>query len=404
MIKRLLVVFGVAILLLLGWAARELYRPHRGYDGNLIVVLEPGTRSTQAAGVLVERGVLANRWPFLLRYWLGRPRRSLKAGEYLFDRPLRPLDVYRKLVIGDVYLHAVVIPEGSNRFDMARILHQQFNINPEEFLRATEQGSAIHDLAPQAQTLEGYLFPDTYRLPRSVSAASVVAAMLARFRHVIDSKFPHDVRAQPEKLHQAITLASLVEKETPAASERPVVAGVFAKRLEKGIPLQCDPTVIYAARLNDRPIGPIKQSDLDFDSPYNTYRYAGLPPGPIASPGEASIRAALNPSHGDFLYFVSNNHGGHSFARTLAEHQRNVARYRREVTALRRNSSGKLQAEPASRPGRRGKTDATSGSGRAQSQKQKAAHSGTQSDAGPRTAGRAPDPRPSGGTPPAPRP
>ena len=178
---------------------------------------------------------------------------------------------------------------------MARILHQQFNINPEEFLHATEQGSAIHDLAPQAESLEGYLFPDTYRFARGVSAASVVAAMLARFRHVVDSRFPSDVRSQPKKLHQVITLASLVEKETPASSERPVVAGVFAKRLEKGIPLQCDPTVIYAARLNDRPIGPIKQSDLDFDSPYNTYRYAGLPPGPIASPGEASIRAAFNP-------------------------------------------------------------------------------------------------------------
>jgi UPF0755 protein len=306
--------------------------------------------------------------------------------------------------MGDVYLHAVVIPEGSDRFDMARILHQQMGVNPEEFLRATEQGSLIHDVAPQATTLEGYLFPDTYRFPRGVAAASVVAAMLARFRHVVDSRFPPDVHSQPEKLHQVITLASLVEKETPASSERPMVAGVFAKRLEKGIPLQCDPTVIYAARLNHRPIGPILQSDLEFDSPYNTYRYAGLPPGPIASPGEASIRAALHPSQGDFLYFVSNNHGGHIFSRTLAEHQRNVARYRREVTALRRNSSGKAQAEPAAHPGRRAKTDATSGSGRAQGQKQKTAHSGTRSDAGPRTAGRAADSSHPGGTPPAPRP
>jgi len=404
MIKRLLVALGVVVLASLGWAARELYRPYRGYDGSLVVVLEPGTHAMQAASMLVHRGVLANRWPFLLRYWLGRPRRSLKAGEYLFDRPLRPLDVYRKLVMGDVFLHAVVIPEGSNRFDMARILHQQFNINPEDFLRATGQSSAIHDLAPQAASLEGYLFPDTYRFPRGVTAASVVSAMLARFRHVVDSRFPSDVRSQPEKLHRVITLASLVEKETPASSERPMVAGVFAKRLEKGIPLQCDPTVIYAARLNDRPIGPIRQSDLEFDSPYNTYRHAGLPPGPIASPGEASIRAALSPAAGDFLYFVSNNHGGHIFARTLAEHLRNVSRYRREVTALRRNSSGKPQAAPASRPGRGGKTDATSGSGRAQSQKQKAGHSGTRSDAGPRTAGRAADSRHPGGTPPAPRP
>ena len=403
MIKWLLVLLGVAVLLLFGWAASELYRPYRGYSGNLMIVLEPGTHAMQAAGVLVERGVLSNRWPFLLRYWLGRTRRSLKAGEYLFDRPLRPLDVYRKLVSGDVYLHPVVIPEGSDRFDMARILHQQMGVNPEEYLRATEQGSAIHDLDPEAKTLEGYLFPDTYRFPRGVTAASVVAAMLARFRHVVDTRLPPDVLSQPAKLHQVITLASLVEKETPAASERPVVAGVFTKRLGKGIPLQCDPTVVYAARLNDRPIGPIKQSDLDFDSPYNTYRYAGLPPGPIASPGEASIRAALNPNAGDFLYFVSNNHGGHIFARTLAEHQRNVSRYRREVAALRRNSSGKGRTAQALPPGRRGKMDATSGSGRAQTAKQEASHPGTRSDAKSRTPGGTGDSRHSSGTPPAPR-
>jgi UPF0755 protein len=404
MIKWLLIGLGVVILVSLGWAARELYRPYRGYSGAVIVILEPGARATQAASLLLERGVLRSRWPFLLRYMLGRPRRGLKAGEYLFDRPLRPIDVYRKLVVGDVYLHAVIIPEGSDRYDMARILRQQFGIDPEEFLRATEQSSAIHDLAPQAVTLEGYLFPDTYRFPRGVTAASVVAAMLARFRHVLDSRFFPDVRPQPAKLHQVITLASLVEKETPAPSERPVVASVFARRLKKGMPLQCDPTVVYAARLNRRPIGLILTSDLEFDSPYNTYRYAGLPPGPIASPGEASIRSALNPSEGDFLYFVSNLHGGHIFSRTLAEHQRNVARYRREVTALRRNSSGKTQAEPTPHPGRRGKSVATSSSSRAQRQQQKAADSGTRSGAGPRTAGGAGDSRHPGGTPAAPQP
>jgi UPF0755 protein len=136
-----------------------------------------------------------------------------------------------------------------------------------------------------------------------------------------------------------MTLASLIEKETPEASERPLIAGVFARRLERGMLLQSDPTVVYAARLDRRSLGPISQSDLEFDSPYNTYRHSGLPPGPIANPGLASIRAALRPAAGDALYFVANNHGGHVFARTLAEHQRNVSRYRREVAALRRNES-----------------------------------------------------------------
>jgi UPF0755 protein len=173
---------------------------------------------------------------------------------------------------------------------------------------------------------------------------------------------------------------------------------VFRRRLEKRWPLQCDPTVVYAARLNGRPIGPITQRDLDFDSPYNTYRYAGLPPGPIASPGEASIRAAFNPEAGDFLYFVSNNRGGHIFSRTLAEHQRNVARYRREVGALRRAAAGKVKPpKQASDSGRRGKTGvATSSNKGDKGQQQKATHPRSLPSAGPGTRRGARDPRPPG--------
>ena len=317
---------------------REIKRPYRGYSGNLILEIAPGTQAPEVAQVLVDRGVLAYRAPFLFLHTLGRVRhRSLKAGEYLFDRPLAPLDVYRKLVQGDVYLRTVVIPEGSDRFDMARILHQQLGLSPEAFLRFTEQPLPVSDLDPQAPTMEGYLFPDTYRFPHNVSAAAVTLTMLARFRRVLDSKLPEELRQSPAELHEVLTLASLVEKETPAPAERPLVAGVFVRRLEARMPLQCDPTVVYAARLNDEAAaGPITQSDLQLASPYNTYRNAGLPPGPICSPGEASIRAALDPAPGRALYFVSNNHGGHVFASTLAEHQRNVARYRREVAELRR--------------------------------------------------------------------
>jgi len=398
MTKRLLIAFAALLLVGLAWTWRELYRPYRGYTGNLILLLEPGTHASQAAMMLVEQGVLARRWPFLLRYWLGRPVHTIKAGEYLFDRPLRPTDVYRKLVQGDIYLHAVVIPEGSDRFDMARILQRQLDLNPEEFLRVTEQVAAIRDLDPQARTLEGYLFPDTYRFPRGVTAAAVVLTMLARFRHVLDSRLPPDLPPSPGKLHEVITLASLVEKETPTPSERPVVAGVFARRLEKRWPLQCDPTVIYAARLNHRPIGPITQRDLEFDSPYNTYRHAGLPPGPIASPGEASIRAALSPAAGNFCYFVSNNHGGHIFSRTLAEHQRNVALYRREVAALNRVAAVKEKAaKEAIERGRRGKSDvATSSSSGGESKQQKAAHPRPVPGTGPGTRRGARDSRPPG--------
>lgn len=340
MTRRLLI--AVAALGLVGLFAvlRELYRPYQGYSGSRRVVVEPGTRALAVAELLVANGVLPHRLPFLFRYWLSRPFQSLKAGEYLFDRPLRPVDVYRRLVRGDIFLHPVVIPEGSDRFDMARIFRERLGLDPEEFLRLTERTAAIRDLDPGAPSLEGYLFPDTYRFPRGVNSATVVATMLARFRQVLDAEFSQDLRQSPGNLHDVITLASLVEKETPASAERPVIAGVFTKRLELGRPLQCDPTVVYAVRLSHRligrSIGPINHTDLDFDSPYNTYRHVGLPPGPIASPGEASIRAALKPASGDLLYFVSNNQGGHVFARTLAEHQRNVARYRRRVAAVPR--------------------------------------------------------------------
>jgi UPF0755 protein len=164
--------------------------------------------------------------------------------------------------------------------------------------------------------------------------------MVARFRHIMETRLHGDFSPGSERLHSVVTLASLVEKETPDPAERPVVAGVFARRLEKGMLLQCDPTVVYAARLADRPIDTIHVSDLNFNSKFNTYRHAGLPPGPIANPGESSLRAAFHPADGDELYFVSNNHGGHVFAKSLAEHQRNVAQYRRELGVRSRKSGG----------------------------------------------------------------
>jgi UPF0755 protein len=342
----LLLLAAVATLAGTVWIIDNLRRPYRGYSGNLILVIEPGTRAPEVAQLLASRGVLAYRLPFLLLNECGRARhRTLKAGEYLFDRPLRPIDVYRKLIRGDVYLHPVVIPEGSDRFDIARIVEQQLGLRPEDFLRATEQTSLIDDLDPGALTLEGYLYPDTYRFPRTSGPAAVVTTMVARFRRVLESQLPPDLARSPERLQEIITLASLVEKETPDPAERPIIAGVFARRLERNMLLQCDPTVIYADRLARRPIAkssvPITRSELAADSPYNTYLHAGLPPGPICSPGLVSIRAALDPTPGEALYFVSNNHGGHVFASTLQEHQRNVTRYRREMADLRRASQGK---------------------------------------------------------------
>jgi UPF0755 protein len=362
----LLLLAAVPALAATVWVIDNLRRPYRGYSGNLILVISPGTPAPEVAQLLASRGVLAYRLPFLLLHELGRARhRTLKAGEYLFDRPQSPVDVYRRLIRGDVYLHAVVIPEGSDRFDIARIVEQQLGLSPEDFLRATEQTSLIHDIDPGALNLEGYLYPDTYRFPRTAGSAAVVAAMLGRFRRVVESQLPRDLARSPERVQAIITLASLVEKETPDPAERPIIAGVFARRLERKMPLQSDPTVIYAQRIAQGPIvkfsDPITRSELAANSPYNTYVRIGLPPGPICSPGLVSIRAALDPTPGQALYFVSNHRGGHVFAATLQEHQRNVTRYRREIAALRHPPAGGNQeadqplstSHPTARPSSR---------------------------------------------------
>src|SRR6266567_1388591 len=252
--KRLLLVLGLIVVVAgavaFAYFRRELYRPYCGYSGNVLLVIAPGTTARNLTDTLVERGVLARPLPFLLRYLVGRARHRLKAGEYFFDRPLRPIDVYWKLIRGDIYLHPVLIPEGSDRFDIAAILHRDLQINPDVFLRLTEETPLIRDLDPQAPTLEGYLFPDTYRFARGTLAATVLETMLARFRHVYEAKFKKELETSGASLHDAMTLASLVEKETPDPAERPIVAGVFARRLKQKMPLACDPTVVYAARLD----------------------------------------------------------------------------------------------------------------------------------------------------------
>lgn len=347
-------VLAAAVLAGGAWVAYQTLKPYRAYSGTVLMTLEPGTGAADAARLLAAHGVLRGRIPFLALYALGRyQRRTLKAGEYLFDRPLSPRDVYWKLVHGDIYYHLVVIPEGSDRFDIARILQEKLGISPQEFLRASDQVALVRDLDPAAPTLEGYLFPDSYRFPASTTAAAAVEAMVARFRRALDLQLRYDNSGE-RSLHDVVTLASLVEKETPDPGERPEIAGVFARRLERGMLLECDPTVAYAQRLEEAdgataPLKPqpITASELNSDSPYNTYRHAGLPPGPICSPGAAALEAALHPAPGDTLYFVSNLHGGHIFARTLAEHQRNVARYRRAAGDRGAATDRRAAAPPA---------------------------------------------------------
>jgi UPF0755 protein len=333
--KRVALAVFVAGLATGAWLTLQWLTPF-SKGAPVVVNIASGEAPSQLAQQLVASGVLRGRLPFLVLYWIGRVRhQSLKAGEYRFDRPLSTIQVYRKIVRGEVFLHAVLIPEGSNRWDMARILHARIGMDAAAFLEAASDPGPVRDLDPQANSLEGYLFPDTYFLPRGATPGTVVARMLIRFRREMRVHAAEGLPAGGEELHRVMVLASLVEKETPKASERPLIAGVFVRRLQMGMPLQCDPTVIYAMDLSD-PAGaaarsPITRSGLENPSPYNTYAHAGLPPGPICSPGLAAILAAAHPAAGDALYFVSDNAGGHVFSKTLAAHHEKVRRYRRNL-------------------------------------------------------------------------
>ncbi len=256
--------------------------------------------------------------------------RTLKAGEYKFDQPANAFEVWRRLTQGDVYARTVIVPEGYNMFDIASAVQQAGLGSASDFLIAARSDLfLVKDIDPAATSLEGYLFPDTYQFTRINTSHEIAAAMVHRFRQ----------EAQKIGLlgrtdtHRVVTMASIVEKETADPTERPLVAGVYYNRLNRNMALGADPSVIYAALLTGRYRGTIYASDLQFDSPYNTYKYPGLPPGPIANPGLASLQAALHPKQSEYLYFVSDNSGHHRFARDLEEHARNVAAYRRSVAA-----------------------------------------------------------------------
>lgn len=291
----------------------------------MFVEIPAGSSSTRIAAILKSHGLIWSRYVFdAMRIVEGG---TLKAGEYRFDHPARMAEVYARLVRGDVYTRTLTIPEGANMFDIAqRVATAQLG-SKEAFLEAVRKDAyLISDLDPGAQSVEGYLFPDTYQFRRSATPEQMIAAMVNQFRITAASI---DLT---QNYHNVVTMASLVERETPINSERPVVASVFSNRLAKGMPLMTDPSVIYADLLEGTYKGTIYHSDLDGDSPYNTYKHTGLPPGPICNPGIASLKAALAPARTEYLYFVaaSTDPSGHSrFAKTLEEHTHNVEAYRR---------------------------------------------------------------------------
>ncbi|MBV9622536.1 MAG: endolytic transglycosylase MltG [Acidobacteria bacterium] len=323
--RRLILLVSVAVMLFAGWLAFGLLVP-LSPGASKLVMLRPGYSSRRIARELKAAGVIRSFDAFVLWHALHR-RSTLKAGEYLFERSANVLEIHRRLARGDIYFHTVVIPEGFNMFDIASALENAGLGPAADFLKvATGDTFLVTDLAPQAASLEGYLFPNTYRFTRTQSMHEMAAEMVAQF---------HQVAAQiglAGDTQRIVTLASIIEKETAVPEERPQVAGVYLNRLDGRIPLQADPSVIYAELLKGSYGGALHHADMQFDSAYNTYRHPGLPPGPISNPGKDSLQAALHPAETHFYYFVSDGNGHHRFATSLEEHNRNVAALRRSTS------------------------------------------------------------------------
>ncbi len=316
-----------------GFAVMNQLQPVGNSSRVVLVDIAEGSSLSEVAERLHRQKLIKSDWAFV---WMGRllgSARKIIPGEYELHGGMDSSTILKKIIKGEVLQHTVTIPEGFSMSQIAGLLHEQRLADRDEFLRCTRDPAFIQTLSLSVDNLEGYLFPDTYRFARHVKPERLIEAMVARFKQTVSEEDRGRAVELDLSLHQVMTLASVIEKETARPDERTLISGVFHNRLEKDIPLQSDPTVIYAVHEFD---GNLRKKDLSIDSPYNTYRVVGLPPGPIANPGRAAIHAALYPEATEYLYFVSRNDGSHKFSTTLAEHNRAVRKY--QLRQRRRSS------------------------------------------------------------------
>jgi UPF0755 protein len=310
------------------WVYFGVRQPFRGYGApEQFVDIRPGTGTRAIGERLVEAGVVRDQLTFRAALWMSGQATRLKAGEYRFAEPETPGDVIAKMARGDVFVIPVTIPEGLTIGEMSKIFELKGFGAAADFVAAARNTALVRALDPEARDLEGYLFPETYPLSRHTDAPRFVRLMADAFGRAMSPALREAALARGLSIHQVVTLASIVEKETAKPDERPLIASVYENRLRIGMALQCDPTVIFALERAGRYNGNLRRDDLLFNSPYNTYRYPGLPPGPIAAPGRAALDAVVHPAQSDYLYFVSRNDGSHEFARTLEQHNRNVQQF-----------------------------------------------------------------------------
>jgi UPF0755 protein len=341
-VRKIFWLFLIAALASAGWLAWALLTPVEP-SGKTFVMLRPGYSTRRIASELKSAGVIHSEEAFILWHDFHH-RRTLKAGEYLFEKPANIIDLQKRLRRGDVYFHTVVVPEGFTMFDIAGAIEAAGLGPADDFLKVAQSDTAlIADLAPHAPSLEGYLFPDTYQFSRMQSMQEMATVMVRQFRQVAhqvgliattpgqtDSTHTESGRTDDD-IDRTVIMASIIEKETAVADERPLVASVYYNRLAKRIALDADPSVIYAELLAGTYAGALHHDDMRFNSPYNTYTHNGLPPGPIGNPGKSALEAAMHPAQSDYYYFVADAAGHHRFARTMEEHNKNVDAYRRAM-------------------------------------------------------------------------
>jgi UPF0755 protein len=325
--------FALASLVLFAlfiWLAVSLYSPRAFVPKEAHIEIEKGMGANSVASLLEEKRIIGARLPFIVSYRLFFYPRKIKAGEYVLISPLRAKEVLDTLVKGRVSLHPVTIPEGLTAGEIAPLIAPLIAGGKEGFMAAFNDPGPILSLDPEAENLEGYLFPETYSFPKNIASAEAVQAMVGQFRAVFSGAWKERGDSLQMKPRQVVTLASLIEKETSAPEEKRLVSAVFHNRLRIGMKLDCDPTIIYALKQEGLFNGNLTKRDLALESAYNTYRYSGLPPGPICNPGKEALEAAIHPAPEDYLYFVSRNDGRHHFSRTFVEHQNAVRRYQKK--------------------------------------------------------------------------
>ena len=349
--RKLFWLIFVVLLAAAGWFAWAISTPTEP-AGQTFVLLHPGYSTRRIAVELRSAGVIRSEEAFILWHYVHR-HRSLKAGEYLFEKPASIINIQNRLRRGDVYFHTVVVPEGFTMFDIARAVEAAGLGPAQDFVQVAKSDTElISDIAPGAHSLEGYLFPDTYDFNRLMTMHEMAAAMVKQFRQVahqiglLEAPHPSFVarrQTQPAAptdaaepsfqtdIERTVIMASIVEKETRVPDERPLVASVYYNRLGQNIALDADPSIIYAELLAGTYTGALHHADMHFQSPYNTYRNPGLPPGPIANPGRSALEAALQPAQSDYYYFVADAEGHHRFAHSIEEHDKNVAAYRKAM-------------------------------------------------------------------------